>query len=308
MKVLFKTIANHIVSGRETEKLRDAFNAVGIEMTDNESDYDIALVKSFSNTWEQVKHLTKPIVLLHIGINYGLHQNLERDNESAREIYEKADAVVYISDFAKLITEQLFPKRNNSLDKTIYMAGNPHLPEKYFDGEPTCITAGVWREWKRREDSIALAKKEGFKLIIIGGEAYKDGNVECVGWKDEFSLYHQAHIFLNPSLHETLGNVTIEAMQYGLPVICTNHGATKELVGNAGIIMNNDIPDEERPKMYHGVQLVDMDKFSEAYHKMMDNLDYYRLKVKERVETELNAEVCGKKFKELFEQCLTKHR
>ena len=310
MKVLFKTIANHTVSDRERTKLKEAFDSVGIEMTDNEQDYDIALIKGFSNTWEQVKHLTKPKVLLHIGVNYGLHENLENSNEKVKEIYEKTDAVVYISDFAKLITEKIFPKRENELDRTIYMAGKPNLPEKYFEGEPTCVTTGIWREWKRKEDSIGLAKRKGFKLIIIGDQnIYKDNNIESVGWKDDYKeIYHNAHIFLNPSLHETLGNVTIEAMQYGLPVICTNHGATKELVGDSGIVIDNDIPDNERPKMYGGVKNVIPEKFDEAFNTMIGNISFYRQKVKERVENELNAQVCGQKFKELFEQCLIKHQ
>jgi len=310
MKILFKTIPNHTVSIKEKSKLQEAFESVGMEMTDNEQDYDIALIKGFSNTWEQVKHLEKPKVLLHIGVNYGLHEDLEKSNWQIKEIYEKADAVVYISDFAKLITEKIFPKRNNELDRTIYMAGKPNLPEKYFEGKPTCATAGIWREWKRKEDSIDLARKEGFDLIIIGDQnIYKDNNIISVGWKDDFKeIYHNAHIFLNPSLHETLGNVTIEAMQHGLPVICTNHGATKEIVGDAGIIIENDIPDDERPKMYYGIRHIDHEKFSEAYHKMMDNLPYYREKVKERVEIELNEKVCGQKFKELFELCLKKHQ
>ena len=130
-----------------------------------------------------------------------------------------------------------------------------------------------------------------------------------VGWKDEFKdYYHNAHIFLNPSLHETLGNVTIEAMQHGLPVICTNHGATKEIVGDAGIIIDNDIPDDERPKMYWGIQHVVPEKLDEAYDTMMANISDYRVRVKKRVEEELNEKVCGQKFKELFEECLKKHQ
>jgi glycosyltransferase involved in cell wall biosynthesis len=95
-------------------------------------------------------------------------------------------------------------------------------------------------------------------------------------------------------------------MQYGLPVICTNHGATKEIVGDSGIVIDNDIPDDERPKMYGGIQHVVPEKFSEAYKTMMVNLPLYRQKVKERVDTELNEKVCGQKFKELFEY-LIKH-
>jgi len=310
MKILFKTIPNHTVSDKEKSKLKVAFESVGMEMTDNEQDYDIALIKGFSNTWEQVKHLEKPKVLLHIGVNYGLHEDLEQSNWQVKEIYEKADAVVYISDFAKLITEKIFPKRNNELDRTIYMAGKPNLPETYFEGEPTCVTTGIWREWKRKEDSIELARRKGFKLIIIGDQnIYKDNNIESVGWKDDYKeIYHNAHIFLNPSLHETLGNVTIEAMQYGLPVICTNHGATKEIVGNTGIIIDNDIPDDERPKMYGGIQHVIPEKFDEAFDTMMADLSSYREKVKARVKEELNEQTCGQKFKELFELCLKKYQ
>ena len=307
MKVLFKTIPNHIVSIREQNKLKEAFEAVGMEMTEDEKDYDIALIKGFSNTWEQIKHLEKPKVLLHIGVNYGLHENLEDSNWKAKEIYEKADAVVYISDFAKLITEKVFPPRNNPLDRTIYMAGKPNLPETYYDGPPTCVTTGIWREWKRKEDSILLARRKGFKLIIIGDQnIYKDNNIESVGWKDDYKeIYHNAHIFLNPSLHETLGNVTIEAMQYGLPVICTNHGATKEIVGDSGIVIQTDVADDVRPKMYGGINHVIPEKFDEAFDEMINNIQHYRQKVKERVETELNEVTCGNKFKELFE-CLIK--
>ena len=65
MKILFKTIPNHTVSNKEKDRLKEAFESVGMEMTDNEQDYNIALIKSFSNTWNQVKHLTKPKVLFH---------------------------------------------------------------------------------------------------------------------------------------------------------------------------------------------------------------------------------------------------
>ncbi len=42
--------------------------------------------------------------------------------------------------------------------------------------------------------------------------------------------YASADIFLNPSVTETFGNVTLEAMACGVPPICAGDGVTQHLV------------------------------------------------------------------------------
>ena len=44
-------------------------------------------------------------------------------------------------------------------------------------------------------------------------------------------IYAEADVFVNPSIQETFGKTTAEAMSCGVPVIAYNSTATPELVG-----------------------------------------------------------------------------
>lgn len=48
--------------------------------------------------------------------------------------------------------------------------------------------------------------------------------------KELFSLYGRMHCFLFPSLHDSSGNVVLESLSFGLPVICLDLGGPKTLV------------------------------------------------------------------------------
>jgi glycosyltransferase involved in cell wall biosynthesis len=62
-----------------------------------------------------------------------------------------------------------------------------------------------------------------------------DDSVVWISWmpQEELSqLYLQHDIFLFPSLHDSSGNVVLEAMSYGLPVVCLN-------LGGPGVMVND---------------------------------------------------------------------
>lgn len=52
-----------------------------------------------------------------------------------------------------------------------------------------------------------------------------------------FSIYAESDIFVFPSLHDSSGNVVLEAMAFGLPAICLNLGGPPLLVGSAGRVI-----------------------------------------------------------------------
>ena len=57
--------------------------------------------------------------------------------------------------------------------------------------------------------------------------------VDWHGWMEQAKLgaiYAKHHAFLFPSLHDSSGNVVLEAMSHGLPVVCFDLGGPGVLV------------------------------------------------------------------------------
>ena len=60
-------------------------------------------------------------------------------------------------------------------------------------------------------------------------------NIDWVSWipqSELFPLYQSHDVFLFPSLHDSSGNVILEAMICGLPIICLDLGGPGEMVDN----------------------------------------------------------------------------
>lgn len=77
------------------------------------------------------------------------------------------------------------------------------------------------------------------KLVFVGDGPYRATlEAKCpdavfAGFRTGIDLaqhYASADVFLFPSLTETFGNVTLEAMSSGLPVVAFEHAAAKELI------------------------------------------------------------------------------
>lgn len=72
-------------------------------------------------------------------------------------------------------------------------------------------------------------------------QKYKD-KIQCYHYIDSDEELHrmiaQASVFLFLSLKEGFGYPPIEAMQLGVPVICSNASALPEVVGNAAVLVN----------------------------------------------------------------------
>ena len=81
-------------------------------------------------------------------------------------------------------------------------------------------------------------------LIAGRGDARKIielTNVEFIGWvHDSREIYSRTKVLLAPSIWpEPFGRVVAEAMANGIPCIVSNRGALPEVVGDAGIIIDN---------------------------------------------------------------------
>jgi glycosyltransferase involved in cell wall biosynthesis len=102
---------------------------------------------------------------------------------------------------------------------------------------------------------------EGMKLVI-GGRAHSENRVVfpdleplidrlgvrdqviMTGWlsdEDKVALYRAATIYATPSIYEGFGLTPLEAMACGVPVMAMNRTSLPEVVGDAGILLDQDV-------------------------------------------------------------------
>lgn len=81
--------------------------------------------------------------------------------------------------------------------------------------------------------SDALVRRQAHDLLLGDSVAFA-GQVRA---EDLPSYYRNADIFAMTPLYEGFGIVYLEAMAFGLPIVTTDAGASAEVVGDAGIVV-----------------------------------------------------------------------
>lgn len=101
--------------------------------------------------------------------------------------------------------------------------------------------------------------KKDYTLVLVGGDKWPDPKIEEVleelplstkekivfkGFVQErqlANLYQNSTAFVGPSLYEGFGLPFVEAMVSSVPVISSKKGATSEVVGEAGILVDDPL-------------------------------------------------------------------
>lgn len=102
--------------------------------------------------------------------------------------------------------------------------------------------------------ALALKQMPRYRLVLAGADGYGADKIRALIRKEGLTdrilvmgrvplavlrlLYCSASAFLFPSLEEGFGLPILEAMSYGLPVITSDVPATKEVAGDAAILVN----------------------------------------------------------------------
>jgi glycosyltransferase involved in cell wall biosynthesis len=126
--------------------------------------------------------------------------------------------------------------------------------------KPVILAVGAFTEQKRMDLVIkAVSLIKNASLLIVGGGGDLKEKLENLGIQllgDRFkilslpfskmpSIYRSASVFTLPSASsEAFGNVLVEAMASGLPVVATNDPIRKEIVADAGILVDPTNIDE----------------------------------------------------------------
>lgn len=142
-------------------------------------------------------------------------------------------------------------------------------------------------------DTILALNKAGytrhFKFVLVGKgplfehfiNIYKATNLTFYGSADDstlINLYKESDVFVFPTLFEGMPTVILEAMGYGLPVIVTDTGATKQLVDetNGFIIEKKNVSSLKYAILkYAELNIDERKKLSEtSYDKLKNNFTW----------------------------------
>lgn len=144
-----------------------------------------------------------------------------------------------------------FRKRAIVYPEIGFDAGETVTPPVRNPGEPLRVLfAGRLLGWKGAHlaiRAVALARRRGLEVefCLVGQGPYEAelrqvarslGEHDRIRWiaqmpqQELFALYQSMHCFLFPSLHDSSGNVVVEAQAKGLPVICLDIGGPATLV------------------------------------------------------------------------------
>ena len=147
---------------------------------------------------------------------------------------------------------------------------------------------------------VGAARKNEFNLETMGEKWRKKivnlgGNIQVVGqvaYDDIPSILSQQDVLLHIKYGDSCPNSVIEAMSCGVPVVCPDWGGTKELVGNAGIIVPVDCawkPLSEHVRM-----------FSDALKKILDEKQIYKNMARRHAEEKFNIEQVSEQYANLL--------
>lgn len=201
-----------------------------------------------------------------------------------KSILKNARIIKYIYNWINL--EQFSPNAHISIIKKY------NLPSKK-------IILGVAMSWNKAKgidvfNGLADMLSDDYQIVLIGDvstpineKIISIGTVKDTG--ELAALYAASYVFLNPSIQETFGKTTAEAMACGTPIIAYNGTAMPELVGTdgkCGILINSQDPCE--------------------YKEALDiiscgNQETYRVACRERAEQLFDKEENIKEYLRIFD-------
>jgi glycosyltransferase involved in cell wall biosynthesis len=185
-------------------------------------------------------HIKKEIRLLPTGIDPDLFRHSEKSVEHFRKLTEEKYPVLKGKRIL-LFAGRVAKEKNLSFIIQLFS----ELLAKYSDLALVIAGSGPWQDYYAEE-----ARNCGVDEYCVF-----TGYLE----REELSLlYAISHIFVMPSLTETQGLVTIEAMLSGIPVVAIgNMGTLQVMEGNRGGFMVQNDKDEFRDRV---MELLDNDE------------------------------------------------
>jgi glycosyltransferase involved in cell wall biosynthesis len=162
-------------------------------------------------------------------------------------VVQAAAAVITISEFTKSEVVEVLgtpPEKVHAIPIAVeapFSADGPRAEGDYV------LSVGTLEPRKNLARVVDAAQTVGAELRVVGAEGW--GGVKVDGWVGRVSdeelaaLYRGARCLVYPSLYEGFGLPVLEAMACGTPVVTSRGGATEEVAGDAGVLVDPlDVP------------------------------------------------------------------
>lgn len=246
--------------GSFANRLAIALFDSGHELVDSGPQADISLV--FIERTGQP--LAKKVVQRLDGIWFKPDE-FKTKNVGIAALYRKANAVVWQSDFDRHMTLRWWgiPGHatgqviGNGIDTTpVSELTIPALIKMRADYDKIYVCSSNWHPQKRLAANVQLFDRLRLTnpnscLIVLGNNPDHRAPGPHVFYAGSVGpeVYNQVYSAANWMLHlawaDHCPNVVVEALAQGTPVVCSEVGGTKELVGSYGLVLKDDPYDFE---------------------------------------------------------------
>lgn len=188
-----------------------------------------------------------------------IFDNSKKNYKRKKELFTSVRDMTIVTPsmwLAGLVSESFlnkYPVRviNNGIDLDVFKPTPSNFRKKYNIEDKFVIlgVANVWEKRKGLDTFIELSTliDDKYKIVLVGlnREQLKEIPKNIIGIsrtsnaKELAEIYTAADVFLNPSVEETMGLVTVEALACGKPAIVFNATAIPEVMNDScGFIIN----------------------------------------------------------------------
>lgn len=254
-KIHFSNVNFGSSSGPNTFAHRLASELVkrGYEVVDHNHNYDVFLcfIEPASTPKEGCRFIHRLDGIWFKPDQYETH------NKKIKWAYQNSDHVIWQSNFDKNMTVKHWgePKKgsviHNGIAQKISIDLHPEIEKIRNKFDRIFVCSASWHRQKRLKENIDFYKKnrlENDALLILGNnpDSHSHGdNIFYLGHLHHelcLQIYSIASWFLHLAWLDHCPNVVVEALSQGCPVICTDSGGTKEIVGENGVIIKESKP------------------------------------------------------------------
>ncbi|MBI4179193.1 glycosyltransferase family 4 protein [bacterium] len=256
------------------------------------------------------------------GVFFDANGNYRKQNQPLKDVYDLADHVIFQSEFSLEMASRYLgrPGRHriiyNAADPAVF---NPDGSTRRPPYDHVLLAASRWRPHKRLRDLLAAFDhlRDGKTCLVLAGSAAglselprPGADVLTLGDISQLELsewMRGADVFVHPAWRDWCPNVVVQSLACGVPVVCPDMGGTKEIVGEAGLVLDSGETETYEPlPLYDESQIARLDslKLAEAITSVLARKAEYWVRAVRRTETVLSMNLAARSYLEVFEQAM----